>query len=83
MAEIDTLNLSDKEVALHASMATHMALLSALVLEHPNRKGVVARFESLLLQLIQSTPDTRLSAAMSSLEEEFCKVFSAATESGN
>ena len=82
MAEIDTLSLSDKEVDLHAAMATHMALLSALLLEHPNRRAVVARFEALLSQLIQSTPDARLSVAMTSLEEEFRKMFDA-TSSGD
>jgi hypothetical protein len=78
--EIDTLSLSDKDVALHAALATHMALLTALVLQHPERNAVVARFEGLVAQLTRSAPDLRMSAAMVSLEEEFRTVFSAAPE---
>lgn len=73
--DIDTAGMPDREVGVQATLAVHMALLSALVVTHPDRPALKAKFEQLLSQLIERIEDPRFSAVLTTLESSFRTLF--------
>ena len=77
--EIDSEGMSDSEVAIHATLAVHTALLSAMVATHPDQQALKERFQALTSQVIERVEDPRFSGMMTRLEEAFLE---AGSESG-